>query len=386
MKRALAILFCLLLVSAAQAAGDKQETRSAIERIKQERVQLSALRQQLEKQLGSLGKELRGLDAALVAARKASREVREQIDASDRRLAKLQKQRRELQQQVESLQKQINDEAVAAWQRSPRATPWLGILTGVSVSDIPHRRYLLNVLMRSQDEDRQRYIESASRLVQVEADMQAQRDRLALLMQEKVKVEEELDRQTKAKRRMFSQVRQDMALKKKREAQLAEEEKALLKLLEGMDKRLLAADRPAAGEADEIGESVRKRKGRLSWPLAGKIVASFGSRPSPTLPRLKGVQLRPGGKDGKVRAMAAGQVRYADWFGGYGLMVIVDYGDGLLGIYAHNDELFKQLGDWVEEGELLAVSGSTGWVSATTLYFEIRDGGKAVNPKHWCRR
>jgi len=386
MKRAALVLLALLaLLSTAQAAGDKQEARSAIEKIKAERVHLAQLRQQLEQQLGTLGTELRDLDAALVAARKASREVREQIDASDKRLITLQQQQKELQRQVESLQRQINDEAVAAWQRSPRSSPWLGILTGVSVSDIPHRRHLLNVLVRSQAEDRRRYIESARQLVQVEADMQAQRDRLAVLMQDKVKVEAELERQTEAKRRMFSQVRQDVTLKKKRDDQLAKEEKALLKLLEGMDERLLAEDRTAAGETGEIGQSVRKRKGRLDWPLIGRIVASFGSQPSPSLPRLKGVQLRPG-KDGKVRAMAAGQVRYADWFGGYGLMAIVDYGDGVLGIYAHNDELYKELGDWVEEGELLAVSGSTGWVSATTLYFEIRDGGKAVNPKHWCRR
>ena len=384
MKRTALILFSLLIwLPAAQAADGKQGTRAAIEKVKQERAQLAGVRKQLEQQLGTLGKDLRDLDAALVIARKASREVREQIEASDRKLAALQQERRQLQQKVASLQQQINDEAVAAWQRSPRSTPWLGILTGVPVSDIPHRRYLLNVLVQSQAEDRRVFIESAQRLVQVEADMQVQRDRLAVLMQEKVKVEAEAERRTEAKRRMVDKVRQDVALKKKRDAQLAKEEKALLKLLEGMDESLMAEDRMAEAEA---GESVRKRKGRLSWPLSARIVASFGSRPSPALPRLKGVQLRPRGKDGKVRAMAAGQVRYADWFGGYGLMLIVDYGEGILGIYAHNDELYKQLGDWVEEGELLAAAGSTGWVNGTTLYFEIRDSGKAVNPKRWCRR
>ena len=383
MKRTLFFLLALLAsLTAAQAASDKQEARSAIERIQKERVQLAKLRQQLERQMGTLGQELRDLDAALVAARKASREVREQIEASDKRLEALQQQRQQLQRQVASLQQQINDEAVAAWQRAARSSPWLGILTGASVSDIPHRRYLLNVLIQSQDEDRRRYVESARQLVQVEADMQAQRDRLAMLMQEKVKVEAELGRQSEAKRRMFGQVRQDVALQKKRDAQLAKEEQALLKLLEGMEESLLTEERPVA---EEVGQSARQRKGRLDWPLVGRVVGSFGSRPSPSLPRLKGVQLRPD-KDGRVRAMAAGQVRYADWFGGYGLMAIVDYGDGVLGIYAHNDELYKELGDWVEEGELLATAGSTGWVNATTLYFEIRDGGKAVNPKHWCRR
>jgi len=83
--------------------------------------------------------------------------------------------------------------------------------------------------------------------------------------------------------------------------------------------------------------------------------------------------------------MYAGQVRYADWFGGFGLMMVVEYGHGVLAIYAHNDALHKQVGDWVEAGDVLTDAGSTGWVEKTRLYFEIRDHGKSVNPKKWCR-
>jgi len=79
-------------------------------------------------------------------------------------------------------------------------------------------------------------------------------------------------------------------------------------------------------------------------------------------------------------------VRYADWFGGYGLMMIVDHGDGLISVYAHNDALYWQMGDWVEAGERIAEAGSTGWIEGVRLYFELREKGKPVNPKKWCRR
>ena len=118
-------------------------------------------------------------------------------------------------------------------------------------------------------------------------------------------------------------------------------------------------------------------------------MASFGSRPVPGRPKLTGVQLVPTGKGTKrraVKAIADGQVRYADWFGGYGLMMIVDHGDGLISVYAHNDALYWQMGDWVEAGELLAEAGSTGWIEDVRLYFELRDKGSPVNPKKWCRR
>jgi len=81
------------------------------------------------------------------------------------------------------------------------------------------------------------------------------------------------------------------------------------------------------------------------------------------MPTLQGVQLKPRSNTREVKAMASGQVRYADWFGGFGLMTIVDYGDGVLGVYAHNNALYKQLGDWVEENEMIAEAGSTGWIN-----------------------
>jgi len=169
--------------------------------------------------------------------------------------------------------------------------------------------------------------------------------------------------------------------KKSRETHLAKEEKALLRLLDDMSADLRSIDRQSG-----TTEKVRQRKGKLSWPVSGRIVASFNSRPKSGMPALQGVQMRPASNVKAVTAMAAGQIRYADWFGGYGLMVIVDYGDGVLGVYAHNDVLYKQLGDWVEEGESIADAGSTGWVNNVTVYFEVRDSGKAVNPQLWCRR
>ena len=363
------------------SASEKRTTQAKINKIKQERAHLARIRTQLEQQLGGLGRELHGLDSALVEARKLSRDARNNVVKADRKLARLQHERQVLQQHVKTLQQQMREETVAAWQRSSRSSQWLGIFTGVSVSDIPHRRYLLNVLMQSQAEDRQAYIRSVQELAKVEADLLQQHDRLVSLKQEKQQSEQDLEKRVHAKRNMTKRVQGDITLKKKRDALLSKEKKALLRLLEGLDEDLLAREKQATS-----AQHIRRRKGRLQWPLKGRIVASYGTRPAPSMPRLKGVQLKPKSKVGKVRAMAAGQVRYADWFGGFGLMAIVDYGDGVLGVYAHNDALYKQLGDWVEAGETLADVGSTGWVNDVVLYFEIRDKGRAVNPKRWCRR
>ncbi|MDQ6968402.1 MAG: peptidoglycan DD-metalloendopeptidase family protein, partial [Mariprofundaceae bacterium] len=151
---------------------------------------------------------------------------------------------------------------------------------------------------------------------------------------------------------------------------------------DGLQVALLSSDKIAKRV------SIRKHKGRLHWPLKGKVVASFGSRPHAQSAKLLGVQIAPASSSKKgrqVKVMADGQVRYADWFGGFGLMVVVEYGHGIIGVYAHNDALYKQVGDWVEAGDVIAEAGSTGWIEKTRLYFELRDKGKAVNPTRWCR-
>jgi len=134
--------------------------------------------------------------------------------------------------------------------------------------------------------------------------------------------------------------------------------------------------------------SLRTKKGRLSWPIQGKLIALYDSKTRYQSSRIRGVLLAPLSSSKtfrQVRSVADGQVRYADWFGGFGLMMIVEHGDGMMTIYAHNDALYKQVGDWVDANEILAEAGSTGWVDATQLYFELRDQGEPVNPKLWMK-
>jgi len=365
-------------IAPAWAAAD---THSKIEKIQQERQRLAKVKKKLEAQLGSVGRELRKLDSGLIKARKASREARANVLATDKKLVQLKRKAKVLKRRIKSLKQAMLDQAVAAWQRSSHASAWMGVLTGVPVSDIPHRRFLLQEVMRSEENDRRVYKESVDEMVQVTVDLNIQRKQLEQFRQEKRKAAVELSAKVKAKRKVINRVRKNVKVKKQKDLRLAREERALMNMLDDMSQDLLVIDQQQAEQFN-----VRKRKGRLKWPIHGRIMASFRSRPKKSMPRLQGIQMRPKAGIKEVHAMAAGQVRYADWFGGYGLMTIVDYGEGVLGVYAHNDMLYKQLGDWVDEGEIIADVGSTGWVSNVTLYFEVRDKGKPVDPKRWCRR
>jgi septal ring factor EnvC (AmiA/AmiB activator) len=126
-----------------------------------------------------------------------------------------------------------------------------------------------------------------------------------------------------------------------------------------------------------------KLKKKLAWPVKGRLLRSFGSKKQGHL-KWKGVLL--GASIGnQVQTIYDGTVIFSDWLKGYGLLTVIDHGNGYMSLYAHNQTLLKSVGDRVETGEPIALVGQSGGQDRPGLYFEIRHQGKAVNPKLWCR-
>lgn len=124
-------------------------------------------------------------------------------------------------------------------------------------------------------------------------------------------------------------------------------------------------------------------KGRLPLPYAGRIEARFGEPKGVGALRWRGVFL--GGREGQeIRAISRGRVAYADWLRGFGLLLILDHGDGYMTLYGHNQALYRRVGDWVEAGQPIATVGNTGDAPGTGLYFEIRHNGIPHDPLQWC--
>lgn len=133
----------------------------------------------------------------------------------------------------------------------------------------------------------------------------------------------------------------------------------------------------------EEQEPFAERKGQLLWPLDGPHMNSFGARHSLGNLTWEGVRIRAtAGQD--VRAIHHGRVVFASWFTTSGLLLIIDHGDGYMSLYAHNQELYKAVGDWVAAGDVIAAAGNTGGQREASLYFEIRRNGRAEDPVSWC--
>ena len=125
-------------------------------------------------------------------------------------------------------------------------------------------------------------------------------------------------------------------------------------------------------------------KGTLPWPLQGRLIHRFGAARTSQL-NWKGLLISaPVGRE--VSAVANGQVVYADWLSGFGMVMVIDHGKGYMSLYGHNQSLLRNPGDTVTAGQPVALSGDTGGQDKSGLYFEIRYQGTAVDPLPWLRK
>jgi septal ring factor EnvC (AmiA/AmiB activator) len=131
-------------------------------------------------------------------------------------------------------------------------------------------------------------------------------------------------------------------------------------------------------------EPFKARKGRLGWPLLGShVLAAFGTPKQDTELRWDGVLLAAHEGE-EVRAVYDGRVLHADWLRGFGLLIVIDHGDGYMSLYGHNEALLKEPGEWVAAGEVIALSGKSGGRDEPVLYFAIRYNGRPQDPAAWC--
>jgi len=132
------------------------------------------------------------------------------------------------------------------------------------------------------------------------------------------------------------------------------------------------------------GGSFASVRGKLPWPVNGRLIANFGSARGDTRSKWDGVLIssQPGTQ---VRAIHSGRVVFADWLRGAGLLIIVDHGDGYLSLYGHNQSLLSSQGDIVQTGQAISTVGNTGGNDQAALYFAIRQKGQPTNPTLWCR-
>lgn len=212
------------------------------------------------------------------------------------------------------------------------------------------------------------------------------------LEQDQIKESEELEKvlaQKKAEQQvliatknqrevLLAELSKEYSSKKEQLNQLKQSEHKLQQLIMTLQKTI--DDFPFEAGPSKPFHNLR---GQLPWPIRGKLIKKFGSTRGDR--KWDGVLI--GSQEGiKVHAVTRGRVVYADWLRGYGLLTILDHGKGYMTLYAFNQSLYKEVGEWVDAGEVIATVGKSGGRGQSGLYFGIRKKGKPVDPVKWCRK
>lgn len=139
--------------------------------------------------------------------------------------------------------------------------------------------------------------------------------------------------------------------------------------------------------AAEIGfsqESIVSRRGKLAWPIDNARLSSrFQKNGAGNDLHGDGV-LIAAVEGSEVHAVHHGRVVYADWLRGFGLLLVIDHGDGYMSLYGHNQTLLKEVGEWIGTGEIIALTGTSGGSGSSGLYFALRYQGEPLDPERWC--
>ena len=178
---------------------------------------------------------------------------------------------------------------------------------------------------------------------------------------------------------LVAKLNQDIISKDKKLANLLKDKKNLTQLINKLKKAL--DDIPALPTEKPFS----KQRGKLYWPAKGKVKKLYDHWRSVGKVKWQGNIIKA--KEGApVHTISNGRIAYSDWLRGYGLITIIDHGDGYMSLYGHNQTLLKEVGDWVENNEIIATVGSSGGLKSVGLYFEIRHNGKPSNPSRWCKK
>ena len=408
--RAVAIA-AALLVAMPVAAQDSRDAERKLEKIKRELTSVAAERRQLEGQRGDASRQLRGADEKVGQSNRSLRETETRLLREQATLAELQQRREAVQGNLGARRAELARLLRAAYAQGGNA-PLKALLAQDRVADtsrvLTYHRYAqqdrarriatLTAELRALDTlerditARQAQLDSTRRqqrnqLGQLEQDRQARVALVAQLdarYQDRSSREKALGRDAKGLEQLLRKLRAAAASEAQRKATAAAKAAKAARNAVDTSKPRTFARPPSTRPPVQVASAPALQVGGLGWPVSGALLAGYGG----TMPdgRSSDGLLIGASAGSSVKAVADGQVVYAEWMTGYGLLLIVDHGNGYMSLYAHNDALLKDVGATVKRGESVGTVGNSGGQGRPALYFELRRNGQPVDPTTWLRR
>lgn len=360
---------------------------------------LAAEREVSAQQLKELNARIRTLEQSLNQVKGAKAEVVKELRASEKKIADTAKAIRSnlasskrLQSQLAELRAERND--LRLKQNQQKAYLERQIRSAYAMGRQEYLKVLLNQQQPDQvsrvlryydyiNKERSRhideYLKTSKSLDRVEKEilqkdyvltttrskLEADRGRLKLEQSKRETLVAQLDREISGKGEELATLNQDRA---RLEQLLKEVREAIVNIPMPKDTR-----------------PFKSMRGKLPWPIKGRVAYAFGSEQIRGKLRRNGMVIRAN-EGTEIKAIHSGRVVFADWLRGYGVLLILDHGNGFMSLYGNNQSLLREAGDWIHAGESIATVGRSGGQNRSGLYFEIREKGDPQDPIIWLGR
>jgi len=373
------VTLAVALGAAAQESRDpeRDKAESELQRVLQE---IAGIQQQIQNSRSEHRKEqerLRQLDLAMQEVNLRYRALEKEKQSHMVELQLLEQQREDYLASLDQRLAQLAEQVRASYQSGKQSRTQL-VLNQDDPGRIGRMLAYYDYINRAQVEKIAGLREALTRLEALQQPIDAELARIAGLQQEQQEILEQLEEQRASRAALLLQIAERIDDSQSDLREREQNRRDLEALIEKLADVL--ADIP---DDLESHAGIAQQKGRLPMPVKGPVRHAFGQGRGAAL-NWQGWLI---GADAgtEVKAIAYGRVAFADWLRGYGLLIIIDHGDGYMTLYGHNESLLHDAGEWINAGDAISVVGSNPG-SGQGVYFELRRNGKAVDPATWLAR
>ena len=376
-RRGLALILLASLSLAATGQSDEEKARSDLQQLQRDIQQIQRDISSATTRKNKLQRQLRDAEVELGELQRAMAGNRSTISASEKELASLEKQREALELARDQQQARIAIELKTAWQMGRQGQIKV-LLNQESPHTVARAMGYYRYFFEARNELLGQFRETLEQLQVVEQEIESTLARLGQQQRALEKQQQQLVKARETRTLAVAKLNDSIRDKGQQLKQKEQDRRELEKLLKAIEEAVVNLEVP------ENYQAFNSARGKMPWPVKGKPSNRFGRPRNEGKMRWQGVNI-PAAEGTTVKAIHHGRVVYADWLRGSGLLLIIDHGDGYMSLYAHNQSLLRDVGEWVSAGTPIGTVGDSGGLDRAALYFEIRHQGKPTDPARWCR-
>ncbi|MAI42363.1 MAG: murein hydrolase activator EnvC family protein [Candidatus Azotimanducaceae bacterium] len=376
-------IFTLLIVlyttipigSNSQASDAAEDLKNQIKTMENEIQKHEGLLQDTQEKHTELEKDLEKSEKAINRLEKEISTIKKKIESRELQISLLLTRKREIQVRRERQENRMNQQIQAAYKLGKQEALKL-ILNQKNPAEISRTLAYFEYINEARTEEINNFLSTMNELEIITEELAMQTSNLKNVRgdfyQEQIKLNQAKDQKTAA----LNSLTQFIAETGNGLRKLQQDRRRIEKLLIKLDRSDVSTAKNAI--------TFERMKGQLSLPVIGEIGQKFGANRNVGRMQWNGLFINaPEGEP--IYAIHSGKIVFADWLRGFGLLIIINHGQGYMSLYAHNQKINYQSGDLVLAGEIIANVGNTGGQTEPGLYFEIRINGSPTDPQTWCQ-